>query len=71
MSQAGKHILVLKFSEVYFNSPAEKTFDVSIGNKKVLTNLDIFSKVGKATAYDEHIELDFRNNKVYINVSQG
>jgi hypothetical protein len=34
----------------------------------ILRNVDIFAKVGKGTAYDEYIELDIRNNKVYIHV---
>lgn len=66
ISQQGKYVLVLKFSEVYFNSPAEKIFDIAIGNENILKSIDVYSKVGKATAYDEYIELDFRNNKVYV-----
>jgi hypothetical protein len=64
----GKYVLVLKFSEVYFNSPTEKIFDVAIGKEPVIRNLDIYSKVGKATAYDEYIEFEFKNNKIYLRV---
>ena len=36
-----------------------------IGTSYVLHNVDIYGKVGKGTAYDEYLELDLRNNKVY------
>lgn len=61
----GKHTIVLKFSEVYFNSASEKIFDVNIGNKKIISQIDIFSKVGKSTAYDEFIEVEIKNKKAY------
>lgn len=64
----GKYVLVLKFSEVYFNSPSEKIFDVTLGKDTVVKHLDIYSKVGKATAYDEFVEFELKNNKVYLNV---
>lgn len=62
----GKHVLVFKFSEVYFNSANDKVFDVLIGDYTVLRKLDIFYKVGKATAFDEFVEFDVRDNKVYV-----
>lgn len=68
MKQQGKYVLILKFSEVYFNSPGEKIFDVAVGNLKVISQLDIYSKVGKATAYDEYVELEFKNGKIYVEV---
>lgn len=69
INAAGKYVLILKFSEVYFNSPTEKIFDVTIGKEPVLRNFDIYSKVGKATAYDEYIEFEFKNNKIYLKVT--
>jgi hypothetical protein len=61
---------VLKFSEVYFNSPAEKVFDVLLGKETVLRHVDIYSKVGKATALDEFVEFELRNNKIYFHVNK-
>jgi Malectin domain len=61
-------VLILKFSEVYFNSAGEKIFDINLGNLKVINQLDIYSKVGKATAYDEFIEFEFKNGKIYYEV---
>ncbi len=62
----GKYVLVLKFSEVYFNNAKEKIFDVMVGKKKVVASLDIYGKVGKSTAYDEFIEFEVKGGKVYI-----
>lgn len=70
IAQNGKYVLILKFSEVYFNSPSEKIFDVAIGKENVVRHLDVYSKVGKATAYDEFVEFELRNHKVYINVKK-
>jgi len=69
MKQPGKYVLILKFSEVYFNSAGEKIFDVALGNQKIINQLDIYSKVGKATAYDEYIEFEFKNGKIYFEVN--
>ena len=68
ISEQGKYVLVLKFSEVYFNSPGEKIFDVKIGTEAVIRYLDIFAKVGKATAYDEYVEFELKDNKIYVKV---
>lgn len=69
LSQEGKYVLILKWSEVYFNSPNEKLFDIAIGDTTVLSNVDVYTRVGKGTAYDEYIEFELRNNKVYIQVN--
>jgi len=52
---------------VYFQSANEKVFDVALGIKTILKNLDIFATVGKAHAYDEYIEFDLKNDKIYHN----
>ena len=61
----------MKFSEVYFTSPNEKVFDVALGKKIILKNLDIFSVVGKAAAYDEYIEIELKDDKVFHNKVQA
>ena len=61
----GKYVLILKFSEVYFNNRGEKIFNVALGKENIIRNLDIFAKVGKAEAYDEYIEFEIRNKNVY------
>ena len=61
----GKYVLILKFSEVYFNSKGEKIFNVALGKETIIRNLDIYAKVGKAEAYDEYVEFEIRNKQVY------
>lgn len=55
-------MLILKFSEVLNDSKEIKVFDVVIGEKVVVPELDIYSKVGKGVAYDEFIELFYLSN---------
>ena len=62
----GKYVLILKFSEVYFNSKGEKIFDFKIGDLLVIEDIDIYAKVGKNKAYDEFIEFEIKNKKIYI-----
>lgn len=68
LNNAGKYVLVLKFSEVYFNSPGEKIFNIALGKETIVNSLDIYSKVGKAAAYDEFVPFEIKNNKVLVNV---
>lgn len=63
----GKYVLVLKFSEVYFNEEGAKVFDVALGKEKVIKNLDVYSRVGKAHALDEYVEFEIKDEKVYYN----
>lgn len=56
VSGDGEYALVLKFSEVYFNSPNQKVFDVILNAAHaVIKKLDIFKMVGKGVAHDEII----------------
>jgi hypothetical protein len=63
----GIYTLILKFSEVYFIRANEKVFDIALGKKTVVKNLDIYEKVGKGNAYDEYVEFILKNNKIYFN----
>ena len=68
--EPGKYIAILKFSEVYFGTLNEKVFDIALGSKIVITDLDIFERVGKARAHDEFIEFEINNEgKLIFNVS--
>lgn len=59
----GEYTLVLKFSEVYFNSADRKKFDVVLNSAHTIVKmLDIFKLVGKGVAHDEFI---------YFTVSRG
>lgn len=37
------------------------------GHTIVIKDLDIFAKVGKATAHEEYVEFEVRNNQLYTN----
>ena len=66
LKKDGKYVLVLKFSEVYFNNKGEKMFDFKIGDETILENIDIYDKVGKNNAYNEFIEFELKNNKIFV-----
>lgn len=63
----GDYVLWLKFSEVWFNAPGQKVFDISLNDNVVVENLDIFAKVGRGVAHDEIVPFQIRQNKVIIN----
>ena len=62
----GKYLLVLKFSEVFFEEPHKKVFDVLLNDVPVISDLDIFNLVGHATAHDEYIPLTLSRGKLFI-----
>ncbi len=67
LNDPGHYVLVLKFSEVYFQKNGEKVFDIGLGKIKLISDHDIFQKVGKAAAHDEYIEFNLNeNNKIVI-----
>lgn len=66
LEEPGKYVLILKFSEVWFNQAQEKLFSVRIGDVVVIENLDIFDQVGKYAAYDEFVPFEFEDGKVLI-----
>ncbi|XP_062549095.1 malectin-A [Armigeres subalbatus] len=63
----GEYVLILKFCEVYFNAPNMKVFDVLLNNRHmVVTDLDIFSLVGKGTAHDEYVYFTVSRGRLYF-----
>ena len=66
LEKDGKYVLVLKFSEVYFNNKGEKIFDFKIGDETILEQIDIYAKVGKNNAYDEFVSFELKNDKIYV-----
>jgi hypothetical protein len=71
VSADDKYVLVLKFSEVWFDQQGQKVFSVKLGDKVVVHALDVFAVVGKNSAYDEFIEFELKQGKVYIGNSQA
>ena len=52
IQNSGKYVLILKFSEVYFNSKGEKMFDFKIGDLTVLEDIDIYAGMNSDQKYD-------------------
>lgn len=68
----GEYVLVLKFSEVYFNSPNMKVFDVVLnGDHTIVADLDIYDKVGRGVAHDEYVPYSIKNGKLYYNEEES
>lgn len=68
----GDYVLVLKFSEVYFNAPNMKVFDVVLnGDHTIVADLDIYDKVGRGVAHDEYIPYSIKNGKLYYNEEES
>ena len=64
--------MILKFSEVYFQEPGQKIFDVKIGNQKAVADLDIFGTVfSRGIPYDEFVEINVKAGKVFVNVRES
>uniref|UniRef100_A0A147BFA9 Putative malectin n=1 Tax=Ixodes ricinus TaxID=34613 RepID=A0A147BFA9_IXORI len=67
VNKDGNYVLVLKFSEVYFDSPGRKVFDVTLnGQHAVITGLDIYNRVGRGVAHDERIPFVIKGNKLFV-----
>lgn len=65
ITEDGRYLLVLKFSEVYFNAPNMKVFDVVLnGDLTIASDLDIFERVGRGVAHDEYIEFEVKDGKI-------
>lgn len=72
VNRDGEYVLVIKFCEVYFSSPGMKVFDVTLnGVHTVVSDLDIFAKVGKGVAHDEHIPFKVKGNKIIVNEEES
>ncbi|XP_054714248.1 malectin-A-like [Uloborus diversus] len=72
VNRDGHYVLVLKFCEVYFASPGMKVFDVTLnGVHTVVSDLDIFAKVGKGVAHDEYIPFAVTGNKLVVNEEES
>ncbi|XP_066594545.1 malectin-A-like [Prorops nasuta] len=68
ISEDGDYVMILKFCEVYFNSPNMKVFDVVLnGDHTVVTDLDIYERVGRGIAHDEYIPFKVQDGKLMYN----
>jgi hypothetical protein len=62
----GTYNVVLKFAEIYWNSPGQRVFNVSINGQHVLTNFDILANVDKDTALDKSFSTMVSNGTLSI-----
>lgn len=68
VTEDGDYVMILKFCEVYFNSANMKVFDVVLnGDHTVVTELDIFDKVGRGRSHDEYVSFTVLNGKLFYN----
>lgn len=67
LENEGTYTLILKFCEMYFDQPGRRVFHIKIGERRVVSNLDVFAKAGKFVAYDEYIEFKYSNGRVTYN----
>jgi hypothetical protein len=64
----GDYVLVIKFCEVWFTEPNQKVFDVVLnGEHTIVSELDIFSQVGRGVAHDEIIPFTVKDGTLHIN----
>lgn len=62
----GSYSLTLKFAEIYFTAPGQRVFSVAVNGQTVVSDLDIFAKVGKNKAYDVVIPVNVTNGAISI-----
>lgn len=71
-SSDGDYVLVLKFSEVYFNSANMKVFDVVLnGDHTIVADLDIYDKVGRGVAHEEYVPYSISKGRLYYNEEES
>jgi len=67
IKEEGDYVLVLKFSEVYFNAPSQKVFDVVLNvDHSVVSDLDIYAMVGHGVAYDEIVPFTIQDGTLRV-----
>lgn len=47
--------LVLHFAELYHNAAGARSFDLSVEGQQILSDFDLYSLVGRNTAYDQRV----------------
>ncbi|XP_076472896.1 malectin-B-like [Babylonia areolata] len=68
----GDYVLVMKFSEVWFTSANQKVFDVVLnGEHTVVSELDIFGRVGRGVAHDEIVPFSIKGGRLRVSGEQS
>jgi len=69
---AGNYTVVLKFAEIYYTSPNNRLFNVTINGTQVLTNFDIVAAAGGAfRAIDKSFPVTVTGNSINIQFATG
>jgi uncharacterized protein (DUF608 family) len=63
----GVYNVVLKFAEIYQDTPGARIFRVNIEGQQVINNLDLYLRTGKDRAYDVVIPVDLTDGTLNIN----
>jgi hypothetical protein len=67
IKEEGDYVIVLKFSEVYFNAAGQKVFDVVLNNDhSIVSDLDIYAMVGHGVAYDEVVPFSINDGMLRV-----
>lgn len=62
----GNYSVTLKYAETYWWIPGKRVFSTLINGQTVISNLDIFSKVGQNAAYDVVVPVSVTNGVIKI-----
>jgi Malectin domain len=62
----GLYQLRLKFAEIYWGAKGKRIFNVLLNGTRIITNLDIYAKVGKNRAYDMEVPVTVTNGQVVL-----
>ncbi|UFS69144.1 Ig-like domain-containing protein [Geomonas sp. RF6] len=65
----GTYSVTLRFAEFAYSTVGSRVFNVAIGGSTVISNLDIYSKVGKNAAYDVTLPVTVTNGTMNIQLS--
>ncbi len=67
----GTYNVTLMFCENFYNVTGGRVFNVSMQSTQVISNLDIYAKVGEFAAYNVTIPVSVTNGKLNIQFTQG
>jgi len=62
----GRYEVTLYFAETYFNAANRRVFDVTIEDKPVLQNLDVWKELGRNTALEKTFPVEVTDGKLNI-----
>ncbi len=65
----GKYIITLMFAEIHFSEAGKRIFDVALEGNRIISNLDIYAKVGKNVAYNETHEVTISDGEINIDLT--